>query len=94
MVISEETVANEAPAKPGPVAQTAVRFAAVYFTVLLFPWPISALFVSDRLQNVSDLLVSGVMSGVPTSIQLRRNQWWTSLVRHETHWIQDAPREP
>jgi|GEM_PF-2963834 len=58
--ISDETVKNEAPAKSGPVAQTAIRFAAVYFTLLFLPWPVSALLVSDRLQKASDLLQSGV----------------------------------
>lgn len=60
MTISEETVAQEIPAKPNLVVQTTIRFAAVYFTVLLFPWPISALLVSDRLKKASDVLVSGV----------------------------------
>ena len=58
--ISEETVENETHAKPGMVAQTATRFAAVYFTLLFLPWPVSALLVSDRLQKASDLLVSAV----------------------------------
>ncbi len=56
----EELDANETSPKPGPVFQTATRFAAVYFTLLLFPWPISALLVGDRLQRASNLLVSGV----------------------------------
>ncbi len=60
-MISEESVAHEAPVEPNRVVQTAVRFAAVYFTLLFLPWPISSLFVSDRLQKISDLLVSGVV---------------------------------
>jgi len=60
MLTSEETRATEAPAKLNPIAQAAVRFAAVYFTVLFCPWPISALFVSDRLKRANDMLVSGV----------------------------------
>lgn len=50
-----------APAPLKPVFQAATRFAAIYFTLFFFPWPILALFVSDRFQTVTDHLVSGVM---------------------------------
>jgi len=62
--------------------------------VLTFPGPGRPQTWTFHLTGHDELAVSGVMSGIPTAIQLRRNESWASLVQHHTHWIQEAPREP
>lgn len=39
---------------------TAARFGTIYFTLFFLPWPVVALFSSDRLKPCRDYLVGGV----------------------------------